>query len=152
VDDPIVNLAIGGLIILGGIGFIVILEILEYRKTRRISLHTKIVLTVTLLLIIVGMLVILVIEWSNPATLGPLSLKGKLLASWFHSVSPRTAGFNSLNMAECYPATLFFTILLMFVGASPSSTGGGIKTTMLATILLTVWAMHDPRPQPRGGL
>jgi trk system potassium uptake protein len=87
------------------------------------------------------MLVIMVIEWTNPKTLGGLSLQGKALASFFHSVTPRTAGYNTLNLADMYSATLFFTVLLMFVGASPSSTGGGIKTTTLATILLAVWSM-----------
>ncbi|MBA4492724.1 TrkH family potassium uptake protein [Paenactinomyces guangxiensis] len=141
VGDPVVNLTIGGLFTLGGLGFIVILELVEYRVTKRLSLHTKLVLTMTGILIFVGMVVILAIEWRNPATLGNLPWYDKLLASFFHSLTPRSAGFNTLSLADMYPATLFFTLFLMFVGASPSSTGGGIKTTTLATILLAVWGM-----------
>jgi trk system potassium uptake protein len=141
VGDPIVNLTISSLFILGGIGFIVILELVQYRVTKRLSLHTKLVLTMTAFLIFVGTIIILATEWTNPATLGELSFGDKLLSSYFQSVTPRTAGFNTLNIADMYPATLFFIILLMFVGASPGSTGGGIKTTTLTTILLAVWSM-----------
>lgn len=83
----------------------------------------------------------MLIEWNNSKTLGGLSFQGKLLASYFHSVTPRSGGFNTLNLADMQTATLFFTVLLMFIGASPSSTGGGIKTTTMATILLAVWSM-----------
>ncbi|TCW37982.1 trk system potassium uptake protein TrkH [Laceyella sacchari] len=141
VADPWMNLVVSSLVILGGIGFVVILELLHYRATKRISLHTKIVLTMTGILIVMGMLVILVVEWTNPKTLGGLSFQGKIMASYFHSVTPRSGGYNTLSMGDMYSATLFFTVLLMFVGASPSSTGGGIKTTTLATILLSVWSM-----------
>ncbi|SFI95130.1 trk system potassium uptake protein TrkH [Thermoflavimicrobium dichotomicum] len=128
-------------IILGGIGFVVIREIVQYRQTKKVSLHTKLVLTTTAILLVGGTLLILLIEWSNPATLQPLGLDGKILASWFQSVSTRTAGFNTINIGEMYSAALFIMILLMFVGASPSFTGGGIKTTTLASILLAVWNM-----------
>ncbi|AUS09744.1 Trk family potassium uptake protein [Laceyella sacchari] len=141
VEDPWINLVVSSLVILGGIGFVVILELLHYRKTKRISLHSKIVLTMTGILIVMGMLVILVVEWANPKTLGGLSFQGKIMASFFHSVTPRSGGYNTLSLGDMYSATLFFTVLLMFVGASPSSTGGGIKTTTLATILLSVWSM-----------
>lgn len=141
VDDVYLNLVFSSLIILGGIGFLVIWELIHYRYTKRLSLHTKLVLTVTVTLIVVGTFVILLMEWTNKATLGTLSWDEKLVASFFHSVTPRTAGFNTLNVAELYPATLFFTMILMFIGASPSSTGGGIKTTTFVTILLAVWAM-----------
>jgi trk system potassium uptake protein len=145
VHDPWVNLIVGFLVILGGIGFIVILELIHYPKTKRLSLHTKLVLTMTGLLLGIGMLVILFTEWNNPQTMQSFSLKEKLLASFFHAVTPRTAGFQTLELSHMYPATLFFTILLMFVGASPSSIGGGIKTTTLAVILLAVWTMMRGR-------
>ncbi|RAL25573.1 TrkH family potassium uptake protein [Thermoflavimicrobium daqui] len=141
VSDPTVNLTIGFLIILGGIGFVVIREIIYFRKTKRLSLHTKLVLTMSAILIIMGTLLLLLIEWSNPATMKSLKWEDKILSAWFQSVSTRTAGFNSINIGAMYPASLFIMILLMFVGASPSSTGGGIKTTTLASILLAVWNM-----------
>ncbi|WP_220183935.1 TrkH family potassium uptake protein [Thermoactinomyces mirandus] len=141
VGDPMVNLTISSLIILGGIGFVVILELAQFCMTKRLSLHSKLVLTMTAFLIFAGTILILGTEWSNPATLGKLSFGDKLLASYFQSVTTRTAGYNTLNIGDMYPAMLFFIILLMFVGASPSSTGGGVKTTTLATILLAVWGM-----------
>ncbi|MBN2910917.1 TrkH family potassium uptake protein [Polycladomyces sp. WAk] len=146
VESPIVNLTITSLIILGGVGFIVIVELLQYHRTKRLSLHTKLVLSVSAILIVSGMLLIMMVEWMNPKTLGPLSFGGKILAAYFQSVSPRTAGFNTVDIAGLYPTTQFLIVILMFVGASPSSTGGGIKTTTLAAILLSVWAMvrgHD---------
>lgn len=134
-------LIISTLILLGSIGFIVVLEMINYRTRRRLSLHTKVVLTMTGLLITVGTIVILLIEWSNPATIGTLSFKDKLMASYFHAVTPRSGGFNLVSTGEMYPVTQFFTVLLMFVGAAPNSTGGGIKVTTFAIILLAVWAM-----------
>ena len=145
VNDLWVNLIVTFLVILGGIGFIVILELIHYPKTKRLSLHTKMVLTMTGLLLVIGMGTILLMEWNNPHTLQSLSLKEKLLASWFHAVTPRSGGFHTLDLSQMYPATLFFIILLMFVGASPSSIGGGIKTTTLAVILLAVWTMMRGR-------
>ena len=145
VQDSWVILIISTLVILGGIGFIVILELIRYPKNKKLSLHTKMVLTMTGLLLAIGMGTILFMEWNNPQTLQALSLKEKLFASWFHSVTPRSAGLNVLDLSQMYPATLFFIILLMFVGASPSSIGGGIKTTTLAVILLAVWTMMRGR-------
>ncbi len=146
VDDPVVVLTIGSLVLLGGIGFIVIQELISYKKGKKLSLHTKIVLIMSLMLIIGGMVMILLIEWFNPKTLGALSWDGRLLSAWFQSIC-RTSGLNTLDLGSLYPTTLFMMILLMFVGASPSSTGGGIKTTTLAVILLAVWNMlrgrHD---------
>ncbi|MBD1373170.1 Trk family potassium uptake protein [Hazenella sp. IB182357] len=139
--DFYVNLVISSLFIIGGIGFVLIIELLEYRYVRRVSLHTKMVLAMTGILVFVGTLLVLAIEWNNPSTLGALPIGDKLLAGYFHAVTPRTAGFDSLGVHHLYPATLFITIMLMFVGASPSSTGGGIKTTTLFTLLLAVWSM-----------
>ncbi|WP_420894172.1 TrkH family potassium uptake protein [Staphylospora marina] len=139
--DPVVNLTVGVLIILGGIGFIVLLELFDWNKTRMLSLHSKIVLTVTAILIPLGMLVILLMEWENPATLGSLPFGEKLYASGFHAIAPRSGGFSTLDVGGMNEATQFFTVMLMFVGASPGSMGGGIKTTTLAIILLAVWTM-----------
>jgi trk system potassium uptake protein len=140
VEDPIVTLTVCALIILGGIGFIVMNEIFEYRQTHRLSIHSKVVLTTTLFLVLGGTILILLMEFGNSKTLQPLSFPGKILASLFQSVTARTAGSNTLNIPDLTQSTLFLIIFLMFVGASPGSTGGGIKTTTFATLLGTVWS------------
>lgn len=141
VADPFINLISIFLIVTGGLGFVVLSDLAEYRSKRRLSLHSKVVLTATPALILVGMLVILIFEFSNPVTLGRLDGGGKLLASLFQSVATRTAGANTLDIANMEQATQFFMILLMFIGASPGSTGGGIKTTTFVLLLGAVWAM-----------
>lgn len=141
VEDAGVVLVIAALIVLGGLGFVVLAELCSFRRGHwRPSLHTFVVLRVTGLLIVGGMLFILAVEWNNPLTLGPLSLKGKLLAALFQSITPRTAGFNVVPMAGLRVATLVLTVVLMFIGASPGGTGGGIKTTTFASLVLAVWA------------
>lgn len=141
VSDPLVNFTAMGLIILGGLGFIVLSDLLGYRKQRKLSLHSKVVLTTTGILLAAGTLVIFIFEFSNAKTLGSLDWGGKILASMFQSVTPRTAGANSLDYTELRQATVFFTIMLMFIGASPGSTGGGIKTTTFTTLIGAVIAM-----------
>ncbi len=139
VDDPIVNIAIGSDIILGGIGFTVMADLLRYRKKKKLSVHTRLTLLVTGALLLLGMIVIFLLEFNN--TLASLNWSGKLWASWFQSVVPRTAGFNTLDMTALRPATLFFILILMFIGASPGSTGGGIKTTTFGMVMLAVISM-----------
>jgi trk system potassium uptake protein len=140
VEDPVVTLVLCALITLGGIGFIVMNEVYEYRQTRRFSLHTKVAVATSGLLLVFSVLVIFLLELHNPKTLQPLSPLGKLLASLYQAVTPRTAGSNTLNIADLTQPTLFFIIFLMFIGASPGSTGGGIKTTTFATLLGAVWS------------
>lgn len=135
VDDPLVTLVVCVLITTGGIGFIVMNEIYEYRRTKRLSLHTKVVLMTSGTLLLLGTVIIFFLELNNPKTLQPLSWSGKLLASLFQSVTPRTAGSNTLNIPDLTQSTLFLVIILMFIGASPGSTGGGIKTTTFATLI-----------------
>lgn len=135
VDDPLVTIVVCLLITLGGIGFIVMNELYEFKRTRRLSLHTKIVLSTSAWLLILGTIFIFVLEFNNPKTLQPLSMSGKFLGSLFQSVTPRTAGANTLNIPDLTQTTLFIIIILMFIGASPGSTGGGIKTTTFATLL-----------------
>jgi len=137
VTDIIINLTITTLIIIGGIGFIVISDIL---KGRKLSLHSKIVITTTALLIIVGTAAIMFFEFSNPKTLGPLPFGYKLLASYFQAVTPRTAGFNTIDNGALFAPTLILTMFLMFVGASPGGTGGGIKTSTFAVLIGTIRA------------
>lgn len=143
--DPAVNIVSMLLIILGGAGFAVLADVMEYRRSKRLSLHSKVVLTTTGLLIAVGAAVMFLFEFTNPNTLGQLGWGGKALASFFQSVTPRTAGANTLPIGELRQATLFFIIILMFIGASPGSTGGGIKTTTFATLVYAVIAMIHGR-------
>jgi trk system potassium uptake protein len=135
VTDITINLTITSLIILGGIGFIVLSDIFY---TKRLTLHSKIVLTTTAVLLALGTLAVLFIEYSNPNTLGHLGFFDKILASYFQSVTPRTAGFNTLDYSAMFPATLVVTMLLMFIGASSGGTGGGVKTTTFAVIYATI--------------
>ena len=141
VGDPVVNIVTILLIVLGGLGFIVLSDLIDWKRTRRLTLHSKVVLSMTGFLIGFGALVILVFEYTNAGTMGPLSFGEKLLSAFMQSVSPRTAGVNSLDLASLRQATQFFIILLMFIGASPGSTGGGIKTTTFATLIGAVFAM-----------
>ncbi|GFR36498.1 TrkH family potassium uptake protein [Thermobrachium celere] len=141
VENTVVNLTVCSLIIFGGIGFAVLTEVINYRKTRKLSLHAKVVLSATAFLIIIGMILFLVLEYNNPKTLGQLSIKGKLLASLFASVTPRTAGFNTISTSDMTTAGKFLTIILMFIGASPGSTGGGIKTSTAFLLFMTVVAV-----------
>ena len=135
--DWLVNLVIPGLIIFGGIGYQVIIEMYLWflnvvkRKTERFcfSLNFKVVVSTTALLLIVGTIAFFLTELNNPATLAPLSFQDKLLAAWFQSMTTRTAGFNSIDLGKMTTAGLFITMGFMFIGASPSGTGGGIKTT-----------------------
>lgn len=136
--DPYVNLVIAALVVAGGLGFFVTVNLLRrFRLGRRarLTLHTQIVLAATAVLIVGGSLTILALEWSNPASLGQLDPAGKALAAFFQAVTPRTAGFSTLDYARFRPATLMFTMLLMFVGGSPGSTAGGIKTVTFVVLV-----------------
>lgn len=141
VGDPVINLTVLLLIISGGIGFIVISDLAEYRRTRRLSLHSKVVLSMTAGLIVTGMAVIFIFEFTNARTLGPLNLDSKLWASLFQSAAPRTAGANTVDITGLRQATQFFLVILMFIGASPGSTGGGIKTTTFTLMVGSVISM-----------
>lgn len=141
VNDPIVNFVAMFLIVSGGIGFIVLSDLIEFRRRRKLSLHSKVVLSMTSALILVGALVIFVFEFTNSKTLEPLSWSGKIWSSFFQSVTPRTAGANTLDIGGLRQATQFFMIILMFIGASPSSTGGGIKTTTFTILIGAVISM-----------
>lgn len=140
VNNFTVTMTISGLIMLGGLGFPVILDVMKHKKISKLNLHSKVVLLTSAILISIGMIFILLVESKNPETLGGLSIKGKLLASFFQSVTIRTAGFNTIDLTIMHQSSIFVMIILMFIGASPASTGGGIKTTTLATLILTVKA------------
>lgn len=132
---------IGMTVIFGGIGFPVMLELRTlWRKPSRWSLHTKITIGTTLLLLTVGTVLILASEWANGDTIGQMAVHDKVLTSWFHSVSPRTAGFNSIDYGVVNPNTLLVTDALMLIGAGSASTAGGIKVTTFALLGFIVWA------------
>lgn len=150
VGDITVNFTIMGLIILGGLGFTVWLDLIKVTKLkfknklslknwfRKLTLHTKLVLVLTFSLISIGFIFFLIIEGTNPDTLGQLSLKEKLLGSLFQSVTTRTAGFNTMPLEDMSYASQFMTIILMFIGGSPAGTAGGVKTVTFGVIFLTV--------------
>ncbi|MCK8825041.1 TrkH family potassium uptake protein [Fuchsiella alkaliacetigena] len=139
--DIVVNLVITTLIILGGIGFAVIAELYSGKlKFKNFSLQTKLVLSVTLILIVVAGMGVFMLEYSNAATMEELPLGEKALASYFLAITPRTAGFNTVATGSLLNPTLFFIIILMFIGASPGSTGGGVKTTTVGIIFAVVYA------------
>lgn len=135
------------LIILGGIGFTVIKDVWEHRRFSRLSLHSKLAIKVSLVLIVVGTILIYAFEASNPQTLGGKSFSEKLLGAYFHSVTPRTAGFISLPVGLMTSPTLLLTIVLMFIGASPGSTGGGTKTTTFGALVMAVRATISGRDE-----
>ena len=139
-EDILVNIVIMSLIILGGLGFSVLVDIINNKSWNKISLHSKLVIFLTSTLIVVGSIIIFILEFNNPETLEPLSFSGQFISSLFHAVSPRTAGFNTLPTDKLRHATQFFTMILMFIGGSPASTAGGIKTTTFGVLLLTVWS------------
>jgi trk system potassium uptake protein TrkH len=141
VGDPLVNIVSIALIILGGLGFIVLADMVEWRHRRRLALHTKVVLTMSGFLVFSGALVFFILEFTNVNSLGPLDGLGKVLASFFQSVTSRTAGAATLDIGSLRQSTQFFMIILMFIGASPGSTGGGIKTTTFAILISAVLTM-----------
>ncbi len=130
----------GVLIVLGSVSYSVLLDIFKYRRFSRFTLDTKLVLIVTGALLLVGMLIILLSEYDNPKTLGPMSVGDKLLNSIFHSASGRTAGFTTVNFADMEHHTNFFLTGLMFIGGGSASTTGGIKVNTFAVVLVALLA------------
>lgn len=151
-EDGVINLTITTLIILGGVGFTVLADLWENRRKRKfklLSLQSRVVLTTSAVLIGLGTMVIFILEYNNPNTLGQLSLSGKVMASYFQAVTARTAGYNTIEIGMMTNASLFFLIGLMFIGASPGSTGSGIKTTTFAVIMAAIWGMIRGYNSPR---
>jgi len=140
-----INFIVTFLIIVGGIGFPVIVDIrrnfFRHFKLSRLSLHTKIVLSSSAFLLVVGFIAFFVSEYNS--TMKDFSMLNRIYASFFQSVTTRTAGFNTIDNANLSPASVLSSIILMFIGASPGSTGGGIKTTAFAVILISVIVMFQ---------
>jgi trk system potassium uptake protein TrkH len=137
--DPIVNLTIMGLIVHGGIGFIVQYEVLSWLKgaQKRLSVHTKIVLITTTILILSGAFLFYLFERNH--IIKDIPVLNKILASLFQSITPRTAGFNTVDIGLLTNETILLMMILMFIGASPGSTGGGVKTTSAALLVMLMW-------------
>jgi len=139
-DDPIVVFPITVAFVIGGLGFPVLVEFGRRIRPRRWSLHTRITVFATLVLLAFGPIMVLTLEWTNPATLGPMNIWDKVEAAWFQGVSPRTAGFRTIETGAMREQTLNIITGLMFVGAGPASTSGGIKVTTFAVLGFAMWA------------
>ncbi|HLB94687.1 MAG TPA: potassium transporter TrkG, partial [Nitrospiria bacterium] len=141
-SDPMINGVIMVLIILGGLGFLVYQDVLKRikREVFRLSLHTKVVLVTTMVLILTGWAGVLLFEHRNPMTLQALSWTDQGMTALFQTVSVRTAGFNTIDIGSLSAPTLYLLVILMFIGGSPGSTGGGIKTTTLAIMAVALWS------------
>ena len=138
-SDTISLVTICLLIILGGLGYFVLIEIYENRKfSKRFTIHTRIMIYGTIILILAGMVLFLSIEWDNPKTFGELSFYDKILNAFFLSVNFRTAGFNSIDLSSLKDSSLFFSTLFMMIGAGQGSTAGGMKITTVAILMITV--------------
>lgn len=134
--DWVVNLTLCYLIIAGGLGFPVLVNLYYYRRVRRLTLQSKLVLITTAVLLVIGILSVAALEWTNPRTLGGQPFDTRVLMAIFQGVSPRTAGFATVTYSEMHDATLALQTALMFIGTAPVSTGGGIKVTTIALIFL----------------
>ena len=137
VNNYYVQAVIMFMIMAGGLGFMVWVELAEYRKKRRLSLHAKVVLQFSVIFWVGGAVLLALLEWSNPRTMGGLSVPGKVMAALFQSVSTRTAGMNTIDLAACSPISKLLMSVLQFIGAAPGSTGGGVKVTTFAVLILT---------------
>ena len=137
-SDVLINLTIMALIIVGGLGFNVLRNLINRKKGHYLFLQTRLVLLAYGVAMAFGFLFVLVAEWGNPETLGNLPFGEKLMAALFQSVTLRTAGFNTINQQAMHPATKLVSSILMLIGASPASTGGGVKVTTVAVIFLAV--------------
>jgi trk system potassium uptake protein TrkH len=148
VADPLVNVVITSMFILSGLGFVVVGDVLRQRRWRRLTLHTRLMLVGTISLIGWAVATFALLEWTNPDTLGAMeTTAGKLWASWFQGVTPRTAGFNSIDTAAMRDETALLTISLMLVGGGSTSTAGGIKVTTFIVLILATLAFFRRRSQ-----
>ena len=145
VNNYYVQAVIMFMIMAGGLGFMVWVELAEYRKKRRLSLHAKVVLQFSAIFWVGGAVLLALLEWSNPRTMGGLSVPGKIMAALFQSVSTRTAGMNTIDLAACSPISKLLMSVLQFIGAAPGSTGGGVKVTTFAVIILTIRSVAQGR-------
>ncbi|PIC63949.1 Ktr system potassium transporter B [Sporosarcina sp. P13] len=135
--NPEVIIILSGLFVIGGIGFVVVMDVIQKKSIRQWTLHTKVMIYGTLILNAMTTLFLLIMEFHNHKTIGDLSFLDKVWTSYFQSVSPRTAGFNMVAMSDMEESSLLLTLLLMFIGGGSASTASGIKLTTFIIILLT---------------
>ena len=141
VDDPWICLPVAFAVIIGGLGFPVILELRrQIGRPRRWSLHTKLTVWTYAALLVLGTAFVTASEWNNPGTLGALDTPGRLLAGFFHAVMPRTAGFNAVDYGQMEEGTLLGTTVLMFIGGGSAGTAGGIKVTTFVLLFFVIYA------------
>ena len=149
IDDPFITFTLSALIIIGGLGFAVWFDIKEkIIRKKRLSTYTKLVLIITSSLFIGGTLLTCILEWNNPQTLGHLSPFSKVLASFFHSVSLRTAGFSSFNNGDMGFGTQILSLILMFIGGASGSTAGGIKVVTVGVLISTIFCNMIGKDEP----
>ncbi|WP_311564624.1 TrkH family potassium uptake protein [Peptoniphilus duerdenii] len=145
--DIYINMIICGLVIMGGLGFLVYMDIYNAGSFRKLKVHSKVVITVSALLLFAGTIATLLIEYNNSLSIGEFGFGHKVLASFFQSTVTRTAGFNSIDIGQVHDATAIIYIFLMFIGGSPASTAGGLKTTTFAVMVFSTIGMvrgeHD---------
>ncbi len=141
--DAIVNLGVAIPVILGGLGFIIIVDVYRQRRFARLSLHSKVVIVATAVALVFSTLVFLLLEHNR--AFADLSGPGKVLAAFFQAVTPRSAGFSTVATDALHPASQFFTVGLMFIGGGPNSVTGGIKISTFAILILAVWALSRGR-------
>ncbi|MDD5018112.1 MAG: TrkH family potassium uptake protein [Eubacteriales bacterium] len=145
ISDPVVNLTLIFLIVMGGLGFVVVTDIFSLKRIRsrqKLTRYSRLVLATTAILIGAGLISVFLLELSNGKTLGAdgVDAAGKIFGGIFQAITPRTAGFSTIDQGAMMPATKLITIVLMFIGASPAGTGGGIKTTTIAVVLMYVFS------------
>lgn len=139
--DPMINFVSTTLIIAGGIGYFVILELYYYRRKKltRLSTHTKLTLSTTLFLIVAAMFLFLTLEWFSDKSIGAFEWRQKLMCGYFYSVNLRTAGANSIDVSTLSDSTLFLSTIFMVIGGGAGGTAGGIKVTVFAIIVVATW-------------
>lgn len=147
-SDPVVLYTLIALIIVGGLGFVVWEDLLNFRAKKELLLHTKIVLLITICLIVLGAVLFFSFEFNNPKTTGQFNMTEKVNSAVFQSVTTRTAGFNTLPLDDMKEISKVFTILMMFIGAAPGSTAGGIKVTTLSVIIIATISQIRNLPYP----
>lgn len=150
-QNVLVLLPVICLIIVGSVGFVVIYDIIRKRKPkekRRLSFHSVLVLSITGVLVFGSAILFMIFEWNNPLTIGNMSVGQKIVNGLFQSVTPRTAGFSAINQAAMTAPSKALTTLLMFIGGSPVSTAGGLKTTTMLILILYMFKM----PNKNGGI
>ncbi len=137
--DPVVTFILSSLFIIGGLGFVVVMELVKTRPIRKWSLHTKMMILGTLLLNLISTLLFFILEFNNMKTIGGFSLPDKMMTAYFQAVTPRTAGFNMVAIGDMEESSLLYMLFLMFVGGGSASTASGIKlTTFMVIVLATI--------------